>query len=550
MFSEECFLSKTTKKREIHEVDSGSSTASEPRSPTKVSQVRKRPRVPSVLISRNEETSPSASSVKKSTVGRHESPVWEIELEDGHLPSGSEDSRSGTIHGRAAPGDTVLMDTGVFAGKWRAKDLPTTPTQDVVDQTGRTLAEHHVVSPSIGPSHSASQVASRRRHFEAAGDWAADSFSKYFPAPPCPASGHLEPHPHDQGSEILPLEEQGLTRRITDTGHIDLPPQECSESIARGDSTLGSPSLPCARPVLSEECHYEQYPQSGPTWEVLAKAAQGESSHFAGGRPASPSSSFCLPPGPFSPAGSGIMDYRGLHPRGSDAGDVATWTVSPPLVEIQEQRPWMGQQYAQDHEYVMETTEEPGQPLQFLSDSADYAHESTGHLRDDLEVSATPDLDRGLEWHDGGQEPGSGYDHLSTFCTEQARYKAQDSDGSNDLYLTEGWYGEHVEDCAGMALDPSPVGDFEDDQPGDHGLAYSSEICIENQEQDPGMDDWDDSEEDENPTVLGSLPRFSQGRALLMGVSEAAGHGHSRGVSQIEEDVVRNLKSHWLPQRF
>ncbi|KAI0649996.1 hypothetical protein C8Q79DRAFT_941858 [Trametes meyenii] len=59
------------------------------------------------------------------------------------------------------------------------------------------------------------------------------------------------------------------------------------------------------------------------------------------------------------------------------------------------------------------------------------------------------------------------------------------------------------------------------------------------------------SEGDEDRSTLGSLQRFSQGRALLMGVSELISDGGGRdGISRMEEDLARNLKGHWQPQRF
>ena len=61
------------------------------------------------------------------------------------------------------------------------------------------------------------------------------------------------------------------------------------------------------------------------------------------------------------------------------------------------------------------------------------------------------------------------------------------------------------------------------------------------------------SEMEEERSVLGPLQRFSQGRALLMGVASEIGVddlGTRFGVSAMEEDVARNLRGHWRPQRF
>ena len=53
---------------------------------------------------------------------------------------------------------------------------------------------------------------------------------------------------------------------------------------------------------------------------------------------------------------------------------------------------------------------------------------------------------------------------------------------------------------------------------------------------------------DPDPSALGMLPWFSEGRALLMGVVEPSGHRF--GLTDAEADVARRLRSHWLPQRF
>ncbi|KAI0721895.1 hypothetical protein C8T65DRAFT_629580 [Cerioporus squamosus] len=66
-------------------------------------------------------------------------------------------------------------------------------------------------------------------------------------------------------------------------------------------------------------------------------------------------------------------------------------------------------------------------------------------------------------------------------------------------------------------------------------------------------DDALESEPGDELSVLGALPRFSQGRALLMGVADTGSpcvYGGRAGVSSIEEDVAKSLRGHWLPQRF
>ncbi|KAI9001176.1 hypothetical protein BD414DRAFT_504985 [Trametes punicea] len=57
------------------------------------------------------------------------------------------------------------------------------------------------------------------------------------------------------------------------------------------------------------------------------------------------------------------------------------------------------------------------------------------------------------------------------------------------------------------------------------------------------------SESDQACSVLGSLHRFSQGRALLMGVSDVGSLAGGTGLLRAEQDVMKSLKGHWQPQR-
>ena len=49
----------------------------------------------------------------------------------------------------------------------------------------------------------------------------------------------------------------------------------------------------------------------------------------------------------------------------------------------------------------------------------------------------------------------------------------------------------------------------------------------------------------------GLVPSFAQGRDLLLGLSESSGRRRNPySMTSIEEDVAKNLRGHWLPQRF
>lgn len=63
----------------------------------------------------------------------------------------------------------------------------------------------------------------------------------------------------------------------------------------------------------------------------------------------------------------------------------------------------------------------------------------------------------------------------------------------------------------------------------------------------------DDYTSDEKSVLL--TERFSQGRAMLLGLSNSENHPQEsskpiRRVSHVEADVAKNLTEHWLPQRF
>ena len=71
---------------------------------------------------------------------------------------------------------------------------------------------------------------------------------------------------------------------------------------------------------------------------------------------------------------------------------------------------------------------------------------------------------------------------------------------------------------------------------------------------DADLEDAQNSDSDRDPATStpGSLPRFSEGRALLLGVAEtqAIGTSSRNTLSNVEADVARSLRDHWMPQKF
>ncbi|KZT72576.1 hypothetical protein DAEQUDRAFT_809022 [Daedalea quercina L-15889] len=60
-----------------------------------------------------------------------------------------------------------------------------------------------------------------------------------------------------------------------------------------------------------------------------------------------------------------------------------------------------------------------------------------------------------------------------------------------------------------------------------------------------------------SPSVIASevstellVPNFAQGRDLLLGLSEHGGNRNPYSITSVEEDVARSLRGHWLPQRL
>ncbi|KAH9844071.1 uncharacterized protein C8Q71DRAFT_865883 [Rhodofomes roseus] len=51
-------------------------------------------------------------------------------------------------------------------------------------------------------------------------------------------------------------------------------------------------------------------------------------------------------------------------------------------------------------------------------------------------------------------------------------------------------------------------------------------------------------------TVASLVPKFDQGRDLLLGLSEQSDNRNPYSIANIEEDVARSLRGHWLPQRL
>ena len=134
---------------------------------------------------------------------------------------------------------------------------------------------------------------------------------------------------------------------------------------------------------------------------------------------------------------------------------------------------------------------------------------------------------------------------------EQATWCQSDVALQRDVDALEvSWAMDDVNPDAETDLECCLGSDFESDLDQGGPVISQTDLVEHAEVEDAEVEDEHSASSDPG---LESLPRFSEGRALLLGVGEVECSGvrgvHS-GVSKVEQDVAKRLKGHWLPQRF
>ncbi|KAJ8501431.1 hypothetical protein ONZ51_g594 [Trametes cubensis] len=480
------------------------------------------------------------SPVKKRA--RVESPIWDIELGDGRLPSDNESEASDLSKDTRISG-TIVLDTRMAKPEWAIAMSPHKISAVGPLKTNQELIRSDVSETSITPSHSASQAAPHRSHTLLDMPPVA-AFSKYFVLPPrprsavsCPVSGSPPQmnspvsgqqyglHHSEESMPRLELESKSgfmafgavLEDPIASLSDMSpkqilaaLPPRACPQTAGSPlglSPGLSSPaaSMPASHAALESPRQRRRY------WHGDLEPGTSVIEPFAVTR----DGAFAYP------------DHATMHPH-CDEATVLGHDIHTLAFLEQEDAVYPVQSTSSDSFYVPRADvllRQPGSATQysdrrsmFAEDHFDpggslYAeYDNPGEVWGDEELDGNAYLgveDDDRVWGqgdaegDGGEEAEAFHCPRSTICDPEA---AALSPASEDV---------------------ATATDLNDD------LASESES---------GRDQ----------SVLGSLPRFSQGRALLMGVMEietGASIGRSR-VSRAEEDVARSLRGHWQPQRF
>ncbi|TBU40455.1 hypothetical protein BD309DRAFT_967431 [Dichomitus squalens] len=577
-----------------------------PRRKTKTSKDKtdesKRPRSPSF-----DEPSPDQAEgasqdqvrpAKKRKTERAKSPVWDIELEDGQLAASSRsDQESAPSESGTKVAGTVLMDTRAFGSRWAVPENRPGEANATRTRDSELPAEDDHMSDgvsTIDPSHSASQVAFR-----------GPTFSRFFGQPmeaeevrgadkssacrdvQSVSTVHSSSRP--EGSCVGP-EDTVEDRMVRPTWDV-VPSDTCqgeAEHLPSGTSVFPSRSAPSvnARPLSCPPSPaLSQGRWSGIHSPVIAPPRL--SHHDV--HPA------CASPEPWKTNSSLVGSTRDAveaanvrQPAGSSPRD---WTAEF-LGLLAEDGP--------THTFLPNASW-PTDPLEAIGD--DYflvagAGLATGETPDvfggdDMELQAGDTVgvvdDAGfadmepcevdyLE-EDANQycesAPGASWDGVDEELYDIPYRRRQRVKFSDEVlcYADDGAVTSEEEPAINDAVRAYGFGEGRfpefgepdvrsaDPGPAAVGLAadfrVADDVAVDDESNGPEMEeDLEVSDVDQEHSVLGSLQRFSQGRALLMGVAseigvtEHAGSLRRPGVSAVEEDVVRSLRGHWRPQRF
>lgn len=271
---------------------------------------------------------------------RAESPTWDIELEEGKLPSESDPDTSVLSRAETKADGTVILDTRATGAKWlsvaqgkQSRMEEAVATEDVV------LEGNQSETSSIAPSNSASQTASRRPDLDACG---VSMFSKYFSALDPPVV--VEPTVSNGMPDALPSPSLPVLQRTSathggnlivteDPSHQDAPDAHYRPTSG-GSTTVPVQSVALAVPRLVERSVFSPVPSIYTRSPLVSTSPLG----FLSGPPSPALSDYLVRPATFDssvftsarerhhPSGAKRQRQR---PRGSHARHSITPHRSP-----------------------------------------------------------------------------------------------------------------------------------------------------------------------------------------------------------------------------
>ncbi|KAI0751333.1 hypothetical protein C8Q80DRAFT_1156713 [Daedaleopsis nitida] len=591
MFSEDRFLRKNKQEgtshqrvadKDIDHSDDCAAPESSPEPEARPSKRRKRTRVPSSgsatkdLGSSQKNGSQSSCPQKQKEPGkvREPSPNWDIELESGQLGSDSSSGTSICSGEDKTLGGTLLLDTRGFRSRWTTArndgDTDYHARLDEADETAPVVKDGSSYSPSIAPSNSASQVADRNGQLCSAAT-ARETTSKYFRITKV-----------ETGVVNRPLELDALlsSPRQTPSIRSDLPSfhsKHAPSDITANPLTNGSPTNPdsplsLTRPVTLVQIDPQEVTQliASP---MVSSPLLGQERYPPVVFFTSPPSSIRRPAGPLSPvsprmASDGSLGTEHMHSGSLNLDPYATYDMAVARYGIADG--------------FLYDTVDAGHLPQYLSDvvpSGDFypggaqppRAESVYLDAEELqEVPPYPE-DFRAEWPDreDAEADWENYQATPMMQTEEMEDYYQPLEATEVSNDAPCYDGATDVDALCWATGETTGMCYEDSLTAPYQHYQVNAECESSQAAD--LDDptegWEDESElltnepgnYEDPTVLSnSVERFSQGRALLMGVTDSG--IDSQGVignitaarTRLEADVARALHNgeYWRPQRW
>lgn len=239
---------------------------------------------------------------------RAQSPMWDIELDEGKLPSESDPDTSVVPRAETKADGTVILDMRITGAKWLSTAQEKQPRMEEVMATEDVvLGENRSETSSIAPENSASQTASRRPDLDACG---VSMFSKYFSALDPPVVEHTvsydradaspPPQPILQhtsathGGNLIVTEDPShqdapdAQYRPTSGGSATVHVQSVALTAPRLVERSVSPPVPCIYPrsplVSTSPLGFLSGPPSPALSEYLVRPAAFDSSVFTSAR--------------------------------------------------------------------------------------------------------------------------------------------------------------------------------------------------------------------------------------------------------------------------
>ncbi|CDO74068.1 hypothetical protein BN946_scf185043.g118 [Trametes cinnabarina] len=575
----------------------------------------------------------SSRPKKRARAERMASPIWDIELASGGLPSDSSDQHQPIATEVTRASGTIIVDTRRDGVKWAAVEPAVANLEPGADADSKSSQDVPTNASSLAPSQSASQAALRCHDMSS--ETPAAILSKYFTEPTL-AAPRVEAAKLQDTPFTAPVEPTSNPPRVTMgqlTGGRGAHPGYGSSSDQCLPFTTPTPastaSLPSSfsrvdrgyvpdRPVSprildhdSASLHTDSQLSwlAGPPSPALSHAPALAHSDILGhslligdvppsGRSSSKHKSapfrqhgrrrVDLSRRPYSPASPSHADLPKTEARRtrpiSETDSYMDLVFSDSVVAEQHAEPFTYPGFSAHSASYDGVTDRPGDPRSFTAMS-NLSSDSLGF--DDIflaDYQNAPALTY-LGEMDGTPVDQNGCECGSSDLIYPSRWRQQNTHDTTALHA---WHyvgiGEdfpvsspHISEVADTAEVPSfdisdadrssgylawrrpfdddagVISDFErdvvDTTTGFDGGATIMEVePVEFEVDDPV------SESELECSVLDSLQRFSQGRALLCGILDvgAAPVNSSSGaeLAKAEVDVVRSLKGHWQPQRF